>query len=133
MNTSIWSTSPTPGDIHRIDHGTLKSRRQELARHVTGVIICVEEFPDTGTEQNLDLESPFNLPGLYQGTPLQEKSIRTITTGPDMIFLYRRPLLEYWCTTGEDPGHLVRHVMIHEISHHFRLSDDDMERIENTP
>ena len=50
---------------------------------------------------------------------------------PDMIFLYRRPILDYWCETGEELGHVVRHVLIHEIGHHFGLSDDDMDRIEN--
>jgi Uncharacterized protein conserved in bacteria len=75
-------------------------------------------------------ETEFDLLGLYRGVDLSRKSTLDVVTNIDMIFLYRRPLLDYWCETGEDLTHLVRHVLIHEIGHHFGLSDDDMERIE---
>ena len=72
----------------------------------------------------------FDLLGLYRGVDLSRKSTLDVRPDIDMIFLYRRPMLDYWCETGEDLTHLVRHVLIHEIGHHFGLSDDDMERIE---
>ena len=78
----------------------------------------------------MELESPFDLMGLYRGVDLAHRSVLDVPRGPDLIFLYRRPLLDYWCETGEDLAHLVRHVLIHEIGHHFGFSDDDMERIE---
>lgn len=79
----------------------------------------------------MELETPFDLLGLYRGVALPHKSV----TGPggeiDMVFLYRRPILDYWCETGEDLRHVVRHVLVHEIGHHFGFSDEDMERLEN--
>ena len=75
-------------------------------------------------------ESPFGLMGLYQGVSLDRRSISDVAMDVDMIFLYRRPLLDVWAETGEDLAHLVRHVLIHEIGHHFGFSDDDMDRIE---
>ena len=102
----------------------------ELRRFVGDVAICVAEFPDTETEEEMGLESPFDLLGLYSGTAIGEKSVADAPQDVDMIFLYRRPILDYWCESGEDLAHIVRHVMIHEIGHHFGFSDDDMERIE---
>jgi len=80
----------------------------------------------------MGIENPFDLMGLYRGVSLDRKSVMDAAPQLDMIFLYRRPLLDYWCETGEDLTHLVRHVLIHEIGHHFGLSDEDMERIEAT-
>jgi predicted Zn-dependent protease with MMP-like domain len=68
--------------------------------------------------------------GLYRGVSIDRKSVSDPVPGIDMVFLYRRPLLDYWCETGEDLTHLVRHVLIHEIGHHFGFSDDDMEALE---
>jgi predicted Zn-dependent protease with MMP-like domain len=96
-----------------------------------GVVIRVEEFPDEETEKEMGLESPFDILGLYQGVDLARKSAMDVPRGPDLVFLYRRPILDYWCETGEELSHVVRHVLIHEIGHHFGLSDDDMEAIEN--
>lgn len=78
----------------------------------------------------MELESPFDLLGLYQGVDLTQKSIADPSPEPDIVFLFRRPILDYWCETGEDLEHLVRHVLIHEIGHHFGFSDDDMEALE---
>ena len=79
----------------------------------------------------MDLESPFELLGLYRGVSLNNKSVTVSSQDIDMVFLYRRPILDYWCETGEDLPHLVRHVLIHEIGHHFGFSDDDMDVIED--
>ncbi len=78
----------------------------------------------------MELESPFDILGLYRGVSLGHKGLMDQPSQMDMIFLYRRPLLDYWCETGEALDHVVRHVLIHEIGHHFGLSDDDMARIE---
>ena len=78
----------------------------------------------------MGLESPFDLLGLYQGVDLTRKSFADQPAENDMIFLYRRPILDYWCETEEDLVRVVRHVLIHEIGHHFGFSDDDMDRIE---
>jgi predicted Zn-dependent protease with MMP-like domain len=97
------------------------------------VLIRVEEFCDEETEAELGLDSAYDLLGLYRGVSLDRKSVLDSPSDVDMIFLYRRPILDYWCESGEDLGHVVRHVLIHEIGHHFGLSDEDMQRIEDTP
>ena len=76
--------------------------------------------------RELKLESPFDLMGLYQGVSLEKKSVMDLPRGPDMVFLYRRPMLDYWAEGEETLGHLVTHVLVHEIGHHFGLSDADM-------
>ena len=77
-----------------------------------------------------ELQSPFDILGLYQGVDLTRKSLSDASTDPDVIWLFRRPILDYWVETGESLPHLVRHVLIHEIGHHFGLSDDDMHALE---
>jgi predicted Zn-dependent protease with MMP-like domain len=97
-----------------------------------GVVIRVEEFATDDVLNALNIESPFDLMGLYQGVSLDRKSVMDIAQGPDMVFLYRRALLDYWSESDETLGHLVTHVLVHEIGHHFGLSDADMERIERS-
>lgn len=128
-----WTVAPGLADIEAIAWAAFKTIPEELRRHVRNVVIRVDEFPDEETEREMELESPFDLLGLYRGVSLDRKSVSEIPEGPDMIFLYRRAILDYWCETGEDLGHVVRHVLIHEIGHHFGLSDEDMERIEGQP
>ena len=102
----------------------------ELRRHVGDVIIRVDDFPDAETEREMNLETPFDILGLYRGVSLDRKSVHDTPDDLDMIFLYRRPILDYWCETGEELNHVIRHVLIHEIGHHFGLSDADMDHIE---
>lgn len=104
----------------------------ELLAPVGNVLIRIDDFPDEETEREMGLESPFDLLGLYRGVDLTRRSVIDTPTLPDAIFLYRRPILDYWCESGEDLFHVIRHVLIHEIGHHFGLSDDDMDRIEET-
>ena len=80
--------------------------------------------------RDLQLESPFELMGLYQGVAIGHKDSVAVPDGPDMVFLYRRALIDYWADSEDSFEAIVRHVLIHEIGHHFGLSDDDMEQIE---
>ena len=123
---------PSLADLENLAQQALATIPEELRRHVGDVVIRVEEFPDEETEEEMDLDSPFDLLGLYRGVSLPRQSVLAPRTDVDMIFLYRRPLLDYWCETGEDLAAVVRHVLIHEIGHHFGFSDEDMERIENS-
>ena len=93
-------------------------------------MLQIEDFPDDDVCQEMDLESPFDILGLYQGVSLVDKRMESSGALPDMVFLYRRPILDYWCESGEDLAHVVRHVVIHEIGHHFGFSDETMEDIE---
>ena len=121
---------PSLADLEVVAREAYARIPEELRRFTQDVVIRVEEFPDDETLDALELESPFDLLGLYRGVDLASKSVLDQPEAPDMIFLYRRPLLDYWCAEGEDLEHLVRHVLIHEIGHHFGLSDEDMDRIE---
>ena len=124
------SVPPSLADLEALAERGLATIPAALKRHLGRIVIRVEEFPDAETEQEMELDSPFDILGLYRGVALPRKSIMDSRAEPDIIFLYRRPILDYWCETGEDLYHLVRHVLIHEIGHHFGFSDDDMERIE---
>jgi predicted Zn-dependent protease with MMP-like domain len=127
-----FSAPPSLEDLEAIAKAAYAGIPRELTRHVDNVVIRVVDFPDEETMDEMGSETEFDLLGLYRGVDLSRKSTLDVVTNIDMIFLYRRPLLDYWCETGEDLTHLVRHVLIHEIGHHFGLSDDDMERIEAT-
>ena len=121
---------PTLEALETIAKAEVKTLPEELARHVTDIVIRIADFPDAETEREMELGSPFDLLGLYHGVSLDRKSVVDAPQSVDMIFLYRRPILDYWCETGEDLAHIVRHVLIHEIGHHFGFTDEDMERIE---
>ncbi len=126
-----FTAPPAAADLEAMAEAALETIPAELLAHVKGVLIRVEEFPDEETEREMELESPFDLLGLYRGVDLTRRSVTMPPGEPDAIFLYRRPILDYWCETGEDLAHLVRHVLIHEIGHHFGFSDEDMDRIEH--
>ena len=105
----------------------LPAEFRELAKDV--VIRVVDLAPDDVLD-DLGIESPFELMGLYQGVSLVHKGVMDPPRGPDMVFLYRRAILDYWAEVEETLGYLVTHVLVHEIGHHFGLSDEDMATIE---
>jgi predicted Zn-dependent protease with MMP-like domain len=125
------STPPTSADLETIAQAAFADIPEELRRYAADVVIRVDDFPDEDIEREMDLESPFDLLGLYRGSAMDIHAFGGVPGDVDMIFLYRRPILDYWCETGEDLSTLVKHVLIHEIGHHFGLSDDDMQRIED--
>jgi len=95
-----------------------------------GLVIRVEDFPSSEVAESMKLESDFDLLGLFQGVglPFQSESMPELM--PNMIWLYRRPILDYWAEHDDTLGEIVTHVLVHEIGHHFGLSDEDMEAIE---
>lgn len=94
------------------------------------VVIQVEEFATDEVLDSLGIDDPFDLMGLYHGVSLDQKSVSDSQRMPDMVFLYRRAILDQWADTDDTLGHLVTHVLVHEIGHHFGLSDEDMDAIE---
>jgi predicted Zn-dependent protease with MMP-like domain len=121
---------PSVAEIEKLADSALAAIPPEIKQHLGPVLIRVEEFPDEETEAEMGLESPFDILGLYRGVALPHKSVSDPRPNIDMVFLYRQPILDYWCETGEDLERIVRHVLIHEIGHHIGFSDADMERIE---
>ena len=127
-------TAPTlPPDLATIEvlaQAAIERLPDVFRRHLAHVLLRVEDFPSDEVMDAMDLESEFDILGLYQGVPLGDKSSMATAPMPDVIFLYRRPMLDYWADTGESLEHIVTHVLVHEVGHHFGLSDADMERIE---
>ena len=121
---------PTADDIAELADRALAAIPGPLAEHMRGVSISVEEMPDDETLEDLGIESAWELTGLYRGIPLTERSLSDVAPQPDLIFLYRQPILLEWIETGEDLYRLVRNVLVHEVAHHFGFSDADIEAIE---
>jgi predicted Zn-dependent protease with MMP-like domain len=95
-----------------------------------GVVIQLDDFPSEEVLDELKAETEFDLLGLFQGTGLPFRSESAPGQMPNMIWLYRRPILDYWAEHDETLGAIIKHVLVHEIGHHFGLSDDDMAAIE---
>ncbi len=128
--TKRFDFPPSLADLDTLAREAFAAIPDELRVFAAEVIIRIAEFPDDATVREMGLASPFELTGLYSGVPVGEKSVSATPSDVDMILLYRRPLLDEWCETGEDLTRLIRHVLIHEIGHHFGFSDADMARIE---
>jgi predicted Zn-dependent protease with MMP-like domain len=129
---TISGEAPDADAIEAIARATIARLPQQFAEHLGDIVFAVEEFADEETLAALGLEHPLDLSGLYHGRPLGEKSSMDVAPMPDRIVLYRRAILEEWIETGVRLDDLVAHVTIHEIGHHFGLSDDDMHALEDS-
>jgi len=132
MSKIDWSKleAPTLTEFEELAHAAYQLLPARF-RGLTGdLLIRIEDFPTDEVLDSLDIASPFDLLGLYSGIDLARKSVMDVSAVPDMVFLYRRPILDYWAEHEETLGAILAHVLIHEIGHHFGLSDDDMARIE---
>ncbi|MBM3502931.1 MAG: metallopeptidase family protein [Alphaproteobacteria bacterium] len=122
--------SPTITEIEAIAAVAYETIPTVLRARIDNVAIQVVDFPDDDTCRDMGLETPFDLLGLYQGVDLPHRSISDPPREPDVIFLYRRPMIDFWAENEMTLGELVRHVLIHEIGHHFGFSDADMDALE---
>jgi predicted Zn-dependent protease with MMP-like domain len=132
MSKIDWSKleAPTLAEFEAIAQEAYR-RLPSRFRALTGeLLIRIEDFSTDEVLDQMGIDSPFDLLGLYSGVDLARKSVMDVSAVPDMVFLYRRPILDYWAEHEETLGALLAHVLIHEIGHHFGLSDDDMARIE---
>jgi acetylglutamate kinase len=125
-----FTTPPSVDDIVALADRALAAIPPGLRRHVHNVSIAVEEMPDDDTLDELGIESEWDLSGFYRGTPLHRRSVHDIARGPDLIFLYRQPILLEWIETDVDLYRLVRNVLVHEIAHHFGFSDAEIDALE---
>ncbi|RIA43874.1 putative Zn-dependent protease with MMP-like domain [Hephaestia caeni] len=123
--------APSADEIEAMARDALAGLPAEFRAYLGDVVFAVEEYADDETLAALGIDHPLDLSGLYHGRPVGEKSSMDSGAMPDRIFLYRRAILEEWVETGVRLDDLVRHVLVHEVGHHFGLSDDDMHRLED--
>ena len=126
-----FGTAPSAADIEAIARASLQRLPEPFAAHLREVVLTIEELADDATLAEMGIADPFDLTGLYHGLPIGEKSVEHSGTLPDRIFLYRRAILDEWAAEGESLEHLVHHILVHEVGHHFGLSDEDMHALEN--
>jgi len=124
------ATAPSLADIEGLATDAWNRLPAEFRKLCRDLVFRVEDFATDDILDEMGIESPFDLMGLYKGVSLDRKSVLDQSIEPDMVFLYRRAILDFWAETDETLGHLVTHVLVHEIGHHFGLSDADMEAIE---
>jgi predicted Zn-dependent protease with MMP-like domain len=127
-----WSgrEAPSLAEFETIADAAFKRLPRRFRDLCKDVVIRVEDFPTDDVLDSMGIDSPFDLLGLYHGVDLARQSVMDVSAMPKMVFLYRRPILDYWAEHKETLGAIVAHVLVHEIGHHFGLSDADMERIE---
>lgn len=121
---------PSLDDLHALATAALAGLPAEFRGELGRVVIRVAEWPENDVLDEMGFDSPYDLLGLYQGVALPERGANDSAPPVDMIFLYRRPLLAYWEESGYDLVDILRNTLIHEIGHHFGLSDEDMEALE---
>ncbi len=130
---TLWraSKAPTLAEFEAIADEAFQRLPEGFRTLCAGIIIQITDFPDDEVMNEMDLDSPFDILGLFSGTGLaQGAGVAETGQFPNMIWLYRRPILDYWAEHDEALGTIITHVLVHEIGHHFGLSDEDMERIE---
>ena len=126
----VLGPSPTADEIEAIARRTLIALPEPFAAHLRDVVLQVEEFASDEILASMGIEDPFDLTGLYEGLPLNQKSVDISGTLPDRILLFRRPILDEWADGDHTLERLVAHILIHEAGHHFGFSDNDMHALE---
>jgi predicted Zn-dependent protease with MMP-like domain len=128
----MWKSAKAPSlaEMEAMAHEVFERLPENFRQLCEGVIVRIDDFPTDEVLDEMGATSEFDLLGLFQGIGLPFRNHQDVARLPNMVWLYRRPILDYWAEHDETLGHIVRHVLIHEIGHHFGLSDDDMEAIE---
>ena len=125
--------APSSEHIDTLARAAFDALPASFRRLTEGLVIQVADFPDDETLDEMGAESEFDLLGLFRGRGLAQRgAVEETGELPSMIWLYRRPLLDFWCDSEDSLGAVVTHVLVHEIGHHFGLSDADMEAIEGS-
>jgi predicted Zn-dependent protease with MMP-like domain len=124
------ATAPNLADIEALATAAFARLPAEFRALCRDLVIQVDDFPTDEVVERMQVESEFDLLGLFQGIGLPFRSEAVSGQMPNMIWLYRRPILDYWAEHEETLGAIITHVLVHEIGHHFGFSDDDIARIE---
>jgi predicted Zn-dependent protease with MMP-like domain len=130
--TRAFGTAPTAEEMEALARAALARLPAQFREHLGDVVLLVEDFADEELLAEMGIEDPFELTGVYEGLPLHEKSIGHSGALPDRIRLFRAPILDEWIARGDESlEHLVAHVLVHEVGHHFGLSDETMHALED--
>ena len=130
---SDWDGVEAPGtaEFEAMARDAMAMLPAEFAGHAQDVAVRVADFAPEDVLDELQIDDPFELTGLYDGIPVTEKSVADQPGGPDIIWLFRRPLLDEWISRGDVAlDELVKHVVVHELAHHFGWTDDDIAGID---
>jgi predicted Zn-dependent protease with MMP-like domain len=131
MSESYAGAAPSLDDLAALAERAFAALPDQFRRMTGAVVFRVDDFATDEVLAELEIEDAFQLTGLYSGVDLGNRSVLDPAPQPSMIFLYRRPILDEWAERGDVTlGELVSHVLVHEIGHHFGLSDDDIDAIE---
>ena len=124
---------PTADEIEAIARDALAALPDPFAAHLAHIVLQVDEYAEDELLNEMGIEHPLELTGIYEGIPISQRSVDTSGSLPDRIRLFRQAILAEWCEEGEPFERLVRHILIHEVGHHFGFSDDDMHALEELP
>lgn len=133
MSDPSWSDRPAPSldDFAALAETAFAAMPEAFRRMAGDVVFRISDFAEEALLADLGIADPFELTGLYSGVDLSRRSVFGLETSAPMVFLFRRPILDEWAEHGEVTlGELITHVLVHEIGHHFGLSDDDIHAIE---
>lgn len=131
MNDWLGRAAPDLETIEQMARTTVADLPEPFAVPARAIVVRVEDFPPEAILDDMNVEDPFELTGLYDGIPMTEKSVMDVVDRPDTIWLFRRPILDEWAERGDVTlGQLVAHVMIHELAHHFGWSDEEIAEID---
>ena len=130
MRMRRFGTSPSADEIETLARRALAALPEPFVGHLSDVVLQVEDFADDETLKAMEIDDPFDLTGIYEGIPLTERSVELSGNLPDRVRLFRRAILDEWADGNDTLEHLVAHVLVHEIGHHFGLSDEDMHALE---
>ena len=126
-----FGPAPTIAEMEALARAAMQRLPPALAAHLGDIVLQVQDFAEDALLTEMGIESPYDLTGVYEGIPLTERSIDHSGTMPDRVRLFRLPILLEWVERGDETlERLVAHVLVHEIGHHFGLSDEDMHALE---
>jgi len=128
--TRTHGFAPTPADFETLARAAFARIPEPFAQHLREIRVVIDEFADDETLEALEMDDAWELTGLYHGRSMDEETVWSSGEMPPVITLYRQPLLAEWCESGVTLEALVTHVVIHEVGHHFGLSDAQMHALE---
>ena len=132
MTVRSFGPPPSAEEIEAIARAVMKALPAPFSDSLGEIVLLVEDFADDATLEGFGIEDPFELSGIYEGIPLTQRSVEQSGTLPERIRLFRRPILDEWSGSDDTLEHLIAHVLVHEVGHHFGLSDEDMHALEDS-